>query len=75
MTRAMTPHDLYREEVTEARAMPPDRKLVAGLELFDRVRMFMIAGIRSQYPDAGESEVRQTLVQRLELARRLENRS
>ena len=73
MVKALSADDLYREEVLEARALPAGRKLAMGLELFDRVRQIMMDGIRSENPDADESEVRRMLAQRLELARRLEN--
>jgi hypothetical protein len=65
--------DLYREEVMEARQMTPELKLTLGLELFDRVRELMIAGIRHQYPEADEDTVRRLYQERLELAERLEN--
>lgn len=64
--------DLYRERVRAAREMPPARKLALGLKLFDRARALMIAGTRSEFPNADDDEVRRILGQRLELARKLE---
>ncbi len=55
--------------------MTPEQKLLAGGELFDAVVERMIAGIRIQYPGADEQRVSALLRQRLEIARRLENRS
>lgn len=68
----MSADDLYREEVLEARAMAPDRKLVLGLELFERVRASMIAGIRLDHPEADDETVQRLLKERIELAERLE---
>lgn len=75
MARNVSVDDMRREEILEASKIPPERKLALGLELFDRVRAVMLAGIRDQHPDANESEIRRILVQRLEIARRLENRA
>lgn len=69
----MSAEDLYREEVLAARAMPEDRKLALGLELFDRARTMMLAGIRMQFPEADEATVRQILVRRLQMAREVES--
>ena len=52
--------------------MPPHFKLLAGAELFDRVRRMMADGIRDQYPDADEKGVQELLRERLALSRRLE---
>ncbi|MBI4579938.1 MAG: hypothetical protein HY718_09570 [Planctomycetes bacterium] len=65
--------DLYQEEVIQARQIPPERKLALGLELFDRVRALMVAGIRLEHPEADDQTVHRILLERLELARRLEN--
>jgi hypothetical protein len=64
--------ELYREEVLEARTRQPDQKLLDGPRLFHRVCSIMEAGIRDQYPDADDCEVRRILDERLDLARRLE---
>ncbi|HJT78630.1 MAG TPA: hypothetical protein VJ739_15615 [Gemmataceae bacterium] len=64
--------ELYRERVRRARAMPPEVKLFEGARLFDRVCRLMADGIRNEHPEAGEDQVRALLVERLRLARRLE---
>jgi hypothetical protein len=64
--------ELYREEIRRARAMPPEVKLFEGARLFDRVCRVMADGIRDEYPEADERQVREILIQRLRLARRLE---
>jgi hypothetical protein len=64
--------ELYREEVLRARAMSPEQRLLVGARLFDRVCRIMADGIRDEYPGADEQQVRDILIQRLRLARRLE---
>ncbi|MCH7814411.1 MAG: hypothetical protein IID40_10375 [Planctomycetes bacterium] len=65
--------DLFLERVRRARRQSPDEKIRAGLELFDLVCALMTAGIRSEFPDADEKRVNELLVERLALARPLEN--
>ncbi len=73
MTSDRDPHDrLYCERVLAARAMPPEEKLLAGARLFDRSCRIMADGIRDEYPEADEQQVRTILAERLALARRLE---
>jgi hypothetical protein len=63
--------DLYRERVLRARRVPIEQKLLAGAELFEGACARMMAGVRMQYPDADEAEVRAIFHRRLELVRRL----
>jgi hypothetical protein len=63
--------DLSR--IRSARAASPVEKLLAGPRLFDRVRDVMASGIRKQFPQADEAEVRRMLGTRIALSRRLEN--
>lgn len=65
--------DLFRERIRRARATPPEEKLVDGPRLFDRVCKIMKDGIRMQFPDATETEVKEILVKRLAIARKLED--
>jgi hypothetical protein len=67
--------ELYREELREARAMPPEQKLLLGEELFLYACSITMAGIRNQFPEADEAEQRRILQQRLELQRKLEARA
>lgn len=62
---------IYRERVLRARRTPPERKFLAGAELFETGCQVMAAGIRHQNPDADERQVREILLQRLALGRRL----
>jgi hypothetical protein len=66
--------DLYRERVVEARAMPPEEKLLAGEELFDYACSITLAGIRNQFPGVSEEECLKILEERLELRERMEKR-
>src|SRR5262245_41412380 len=44
--------ELYREELREARAMSPERKLLLGEELFVYACSITMAGIQNQFPEA-----------------------
>jgi hypothetical protein len=67
--------ELYREELREARTMPPEQKLLLGEELFAYACSATMAGIRNQFPEASEAEWRRILEQRLDLLNTLEARS
>jgi hypothetical protein len=64
--------ELYREELRDARAMPPEQKLFLGEELFAYASSITLLGIRNQFPEADETEQRRILAGRLELQRKLE---
>jgi hypothetical protein len=66
--------ELYHERVVEARAMPPEEKLLAGEELFEYACAITLAGIRNQFLDASEEECLRILEERLELRERMEKR-
>ena len=66
--------ELYRERVLEARAMPPEEKLLAGEELFDYACAIALAGIRNQFPGASEKECLRILEERLDMRERMERR-
>lgn len=63
--------ELYREEVMLARETPPGEKLIDGPRLFDRVCRIMESGIRDQHPSATDEQVKEMLLDRLRLSRRL----
>ena len=56
--------ELYREEVLEARRIPPAEKALAGQQLFEAACRITLAGIRHQFPEAS--------LERLELQRRMD---
>lgn len=64
--------ELYREELREARAMPPEQKVLAGQQLFESACRITLAGIRHQHPGLSEEQCLEILRQRLVLQRRLE---
>ncbi len=74
MSVPLTPADQFREEILDAQAMSLDTKFRLGLELFDRVCQLMMDGIRAECPGATGEEVRRMLLDRIELAERLETR-
>jgi hypothetical protein len=65
--------ELYREELREARAMAPERKLLLGEELFAYACSITMAGIQNQFPEADEAEQRRLLEHRLKLQHKLES--
>jgi len=67
--------DLCREQVLRARRTPPEEKLLAGARLFELSCRIMSDGIRDEFPEADEQRVREILLERLALQRRLEDRS
>ena len=67
--------ELYREELSEARAMSPAEKVLAGQQLFEAACRITLAGIRNQNPGASDQECLEILRQRLRLQRRLEETS
>lgn len=69
----LSPDDFEDELIADTQRRSPGERVLDAARLFDRVCMFMEAGIRLQYPDADEGEVRRLLRERLELARKLEN--
>jgi hypothetical protein len=62
---------IYRERIRRAREAPVDQKFLAGAELFERSCRIMMDGIRDEYGDIDEQQVRAILEKRLDLLRRL----
>jgi hypothetical protein len=67
--------ELYCEELRQARAMPPEQKLLLGEELFNYACSITMAGIRNQFPEADDAEQRRILESRLALQRKLDQRA
>jgi len=61
-----------RDRIERARRMSMEEKLLLGPRLFESICRRMTDGIRDEYPDATEDEVRRLLKRRLAVARRLE---
>ena len=49
--------ELYREEVSRARATSPGDKLLEGPRLFERAWRVMADGVRHRHPELTEQEV------------------
>jgi hypothetical protein len=65
---------IFRERVLRARRASPENKFLGGPRLFDQACRIMKDGIRNEFPNADENQVYEILVQRVNLARRLEGR-
>lgn len=66
---------LHRDKVRAAEAMSPADRFIAGARLFDYACEITKSGIRAQHPDADEATVLNILRERLEWARRREERA
>ena len=63
---------IERDKILNARAMSPDRKLRAGLELFDLNRALILAALKLQHPQADATELSSLFLKRLAKVRELE---
>jgi len=64
--------DIFRRRVLRARTTPPDQKLLDCLQLHDQACQLMRDGIRHEFPDADETEVRKILRKRLNRVRQID---
>jgi hypothetical protein len=67
--------DMDRETVRWAAEMTPADRFIAGARLFDYACRITMAGIRNQNPGATDEQVLEILKERLERARRREERA
>ena len=74
-SRPPKPDELRRDKIRPARTMSEEERLLAGPRLFDYACRIALDGIRNQFPNASETEVREILRRRLEIARRLEQQT
>ena len=63
---------IERDKVFNARTMSPERKLRAGLELFELNRALILATLKSQHPQADAATLNTLFLQRLAKVRQLE---
>lgn len=70
-TKELLQH-LFEEQVSRARDMPPEAKLLEGPRLFDRTCRLMMDGIRHRHPEFDEAEAQAMLRWQLDLAAQLE---
>jgi hypothetical protein len=64
--------DIERDKILNARSMSPERKLRAGLELFDLNRALILAMLQSQHPHADAATLNSLFLERLAKTRQLE---
>jgi hypothetical protein len=64
----------YLERVERARRMSGEKKLLMALEQSVALEAVMKDGIRHQFPEADENEVREILRERLQILRRVAER-
>lgn len=65
---------LYRQKVLAARAMTPEQRVLASFDLTAFVERGMADGIRNQFPEANEEEVRRKVCERIARLRQLSDR-
>ncbi len=63
---------IERDKILNARAMSPERKLRAGLELFELNRALILATLKSQNPQADAATLNALFLERLAKIRQLE---
>ncbi len=63
---------IFREKVLRARRQTVAARFETGLELFEKGIAQMRSGVRHQFPDASEDEVRSILRDRLRRVRQLD---
>ncbi len=65
-------NELFADKVRQAKAMTPEERVLAGMQLFELSCAIMRDGIRNQFPAANEEDVERHLRERLAVARRIE---
>ena len=64
--------ELFLDKVRAARLMNPAEKFLDGPRLFDYACRTVEWGIRNQYPEASDDDIRRLLCERVDLMRKLE---
>lgn len=74
MSNSKVPIDdsILLEKIRKTRAMRGEDRILAGPRLFDYACRIALDGLRRQFPDATDAELREILRKRLALARRIE---
>jgi hypothetical protein len=71
--KPVTSDDMLMAQVEQALRMTPEERFRAGGQLFDATCRFSLAGIRSNFPMASDSECVERLRQRLSWSESLES--
>jgi hypothetical protein len=64
--------ELFRERIRRGGDTPPDQKILDSLRSFDLSCRLMDDGIRHEFPDADDAEVRRIRSERINRIRKLE---
>ena len=64
---------IFRDKVRHARQTPMDQKMLDGPRLFDLNRQIALSGIRAQFPDFDEEQVKKEFGRRLAIQRRIDD--
>lgn len=65
---------IYLDKVRAAREMTPEHKFFAGPRIFARCCRIMVDGLRHENPGANEERLKELLLERLALVRRVRGR-
>lgn len=63
---------LFREEVLRARAMTPEERMIASVELFDLSLQLVTDRVRGEHPDADAATIADLVEQRFDIFRSME---
>lgn len=74
LARQDTFNNIVRSRLEQALRVTPEERLLVGLEHSDLSMKMVEDGIRHQHAEADEGTIRQLLIQRIALMRRLEER-
>jgi hypothetical protein len=64
--------EIYRDKVRWARQESPEKKFVAGLDLFEDALVWMRAGIRGQFPHFTGEQIEAEVIRRIARIRQIE---
>ncbi len=65
--------EIQRDKIINARRISPERRIRAGLELFDLNRQLVMAALKMQHPDVNEAALNKLFLERLAMIRRVES--
>ena len=69
------PSDPFRSRVTQAAGTSPEQRVLAGLDQSELAFRVVEDGIRDHNPLADEATIKRLLAERIELMRRVQNRT
>ena len=66
--------DMVRRRVEQAASVSAEERVLCGLRHSDLSILVVEDGIRNHHPDASDEQIKQLLIERIELMRRMERR-